>query len=133
LAISKQYFISESTADDSDKSYTPASIFDTSSHDSNESIRNEAETTGNAELVLKAITENSEFSGSAQKRMKISYTNDHLLLTQENHIPEHGLFVSPSTTAENETDQCMYYNYYCLLINILFSFAKYFIRVKYIR
>jgi len=52
--ISKEYFISESTADDSDKnkSYTPANIFDTLSHDSKQSIENE-----------------SQFSGSAQKRI----------------------------------------------------------------
>jgi len=119
--ISKQYFISESTADDSDKdiSYRPGNIFDmTLSHDSNnQSLENEAETTGNGEIVLEATIDIPEFSGSAQKRMKMSYKNDHSLSTQENHIPEHSLFISPSTTAENETDQCMYYSYYYLFID----------------
>jgi len=121
--IFRQYSISESTGDDSDKdkSYTLANIFDTLSHDSNHSVENEAETTDNIELVLNAITENSEFPDSAQKRIKISHTKDHSVLTQD-HIPEHGLFISPSNTAENETDQCMYYNDNCLLINILFSY-----------
>lgn len=121
--ISKQYFISESTADDSDKdiSYRPGNISDTAlSYDSNnQSLENETETTGNGEIDFETTIDIPEFSGSAQKIMKMSYKNDHSLSTQENHIPEHGLFISPSTAAENATDQCMYYNYYCLLINIL--------------
>ena len=140
FVISKQYFIPESVADDSDKdiSYRPGNIFDTtSSHDSNnQSLENEAKTTGTREIVLEATTDIPEFSGSAQKKMKMSYKNDHSLSTQENHISEHSLFISPSTAAENETDQCMYnmynFSYYYLLINILFSYAKYFIGVKYI-
>ncbi|XP_060876264.1 uncharacterized protein LOC132949407 [Metopolophium dirhodum] len=98
----------ESTADDSDKdiSYRPGNISDTTlSHDSNnQSLENETETTGNGEIDLETI-DIPEFSGSAQKRMKMYYKNDHSLSTQENHIPEHGLFISPSTAAENETDQ----------------------------
>jgi len=90
------------------------------SHDSNnQSLENENRTTGNVEIVLETTVDIPEFSGSAQKRMKMSYKNDHSLSTQENHILEHGLFISPSIAVENETDQCMYYNYYCLLINIL--------------
>lgn len=61
--ISKQYFISESIADDSDKdiSYKPGNIFDmTLSHDSNnQSLENEAETTGNGEIVLEVASNGS--------------------------------------------------------------------------
>jgi len=67
--ISKQYFISESTADDSDKdiSYTPGNIFDmTLSHNSNNQfLENEVETTGNREIVFEATTDIPEFFDSA--------------------------------------------------------------------
>lgn len=90
------------------------------SHDSNnQTLENETETTGNGEIVLETTIDIPEFSGSAEKRMNMCNKNYHSLSTQENHIPEHSLFISPSTAAENETDQCTYYNYYCLLINIL--------------
>lgn len=118
-------FVIESTVDDSDDdiTYTPANSFDSLFCVSNEmgSIENIAGSTvedlPTTNLYPKTTIDNNCKSSGWGKKKKISHAT---LLTPDNQdvainkkVPRHDLFISPSSAAENDTDnQCMLYYYY---------------------
>lgn len=77
-----------------------------------ESIENEAKLTLQDQPATMLTIENPKFSGSARK--KKNQTTEYSLTQNvaiNNKAPQHDFFISPSTSTENDSDQCMYYNY----------------------
>lgn len=112
-------FVLESTADDSDEdtTYTPAISFDSLFCVSNEmgSIESKAGSTVNlpATSATKMTIDNCVSSGSGKKKKNFHATSDNQDVAINKKLPQHDLFISPSTAAENDTDnQCMFYYYY---------------------